>query len=67
MFEKLGLEFMSIEYERENVTKVEYYNNDGERVTITKDYIESFQNYRPHALCAKYLLAIIQQRKEFGW
>ncbi len=67
MFDKLGLEYISIDYEKNELKTIMYHDNDGNRVIMAKDFIECYQNYNLCPLDTKYLHAIIKQYKEFGW
>lgn len=67
MFKKLGLQYLSIDYIGEQPERIMYHDNNGTRIIITKTYIESVLHYNDSALNIKYLPAIIQQLKEYGW
>ena len=67
MFDKLRLEYISINYEKDELKTIMYHDNRGNRVIMAKDFIECRRNYNLCPLDAKYLPAVIKQYKEFGW
>ena len=67
MFKELGLEYISIDYEKDELKTIMYHDNCGNRLIMAKDFIECRRNYNLWSLDTKYLPAVIKQYKEFDW
>ena len=67
MFEKLKLEYRSIDYKKDEILEIQYSNGNGTRITISKKRIEYVENYNRKDLPMEFLKAINKQIEELGW
>ena len=67
MFKKLGLEYYAMCYKNDQILDITYSNNDGTRLTISKNGIEYIENHNRKNLPLLTLKAINKQIEELGW
>lgn len=67
MFEKLKLEYRSIDYKKNEILEIQYSNGDGTWINISKKRIEYVENRNNRSLPIEFLKAINKQLEELGW
>ena len=67
MFEKLKLEYRSIDYKKNEILEIQYSNGDGTWINISKKRIEYVENHNNKSLPLEFLKAINKQVEELGW
>lgn len=67
MFEKLKLEYRSIDFKKDEILEIQYSNRNGTWINISKKRIEYVENHNSRALPMEFLKAINKQIEELGW
>ena len=67
MFEELGFEYRKELYEKDKLIEIQFNNNNGTWVTISKEKIEYVENHNKSQLPLNMLKAINKQIEELGW
>ena len=67
MFGKLGLEYCSIDYKKNEIIGIQHSNAYGTWIKISKKYIEYVENFDCSRLPLKFIKPINKQLEELGW
>lgn len=67
LFEELGFEYRKELYEKDKLIEIQFNNNNGTWVTISKEKIEYVENCNKSQLPLNMLKAINKQIEELGW
>ena len=67
MFEKLGFNYRKELYKNDEIIEIQFNNNSGTWITISKTKIEYVEEHNKRELPINLLQAINKQIEELGW